>query len=92
MIDFSHGLAIYERCPRAVEPLWVEVKKFKFFLYTTLNLCFEQPKVLGNTRNIIPPEENKKKCMEKEINLRIKSIINNEKNVFLMTNFLFLPP
>merc|ERR1712115_232698 len=23
-IDFSHGLAIYERCPRAVEPLWVE--------------------------------------------------------------------
>ena len=26
VIDFSHGLAIYERCPRAVEPLWVEVK------------------------------------------------------------------
>ena len=26
MIDFSHGLAIYERCPRAVEPLWVEVR------------------------------------------------------------------
>lgn len=25
VIDFSHGLAIYERCPRAVEPLWVEV-------------------------------------------------------------------
>lgn len=24
VIDFSHGLAIYERCPRAVEPLWVE--------------------------------------------------------------------
>lgn len=25
VINFSHGLAIYERCPRAVEPLWVEV-------------------------------------------------------------------
>lgn len=24
VIDFSHGLAIFERCPRAVEPLWVE--------------------------------------------------------------------
>lgn len=27
VINFSHGLAIYERCPRAVEPLWVEVLK-----------------------------------------------------------------
>ena len=25
VIDFSHGLAIYEKCPKAVEPLWVEV-------------------------------------------------------------------
>merc|ERR1712020_417236 len=24
VIDFSHGLAIYDKCPRAVEPLWVE--------------------------------------------------------------------
>ncbi|XP_061526551.1 alpha/beta hydrolase domain-containing protein 17C [Phycodurus eques] len=24
VIDFSHGLAMYERCPLAVEPLWVE--------------------------------------------------------------------
>ena len=24
VIDISHGLAIYERCPRTVEPLWVE--------------------------------------------------------------------
>ena len=24
VIDFSHGLAIHERCPRTVEPLWVE--------------------------------------------------------------------
>ncbi|CAH1796461.1 unnamed protein product [Owenia fusiformis] len=24
VIDFSHGLAIYEKCPRTVEPLWVE--------------------------------------------------------------------
>lgn len=28
VIDFSHGLAIYERCPRAVEPLWVDVRMF----------------------------------------------------------------
>ena len=27
VIDFSHGLAIYEKCPRAVDPLWVEVRK-----------------------------------------------------------------
>lgn len=25
VIDFSHGIGIYERCPKAVEPLWVEV-------------------------------------------------------------------
>ena len=24
VVDFSHGLAIYERSPRTVEPLWVE--------------------------------------------------------------------
>ena len=24
VIDFSHGLAMYERCLRPVEPLWVE--------------------------------------------------------------------
>ncbi|XP_055694110.1 alpha/beta hydrolase domain-containing protein 17B isoform X2 [Lutzomyia longipalpis] len=24
VIDFSHGVTIYEKCPRAVEPLWVE--------------------------------------------------------------------
>ena len=24
VIDFNHGLTIYERCPRTVEPLWVE--------------------------------------------------------------------
>uniref|UniRef100_A0A182JS86 palmitoyl-protein hydrolase n=1 Tax=Anopheles christyi TaxID=43041 RepID=A0A182JS86_9DIPT len=24
VIDFSHGLSIYEKCPKAVEPLWVE--------------------------------------------------------------------
>ena len=31
VIDFSHGLAIYERCPRAVEPLWVEVRSYVIF-------------------------------------------------------------
>lgn len=24
VIDFSHGLSIYEKCTKAVEPLWVE--------------------------------------------------------------------
>lgn len=28
VIDFSHGITIYERCPKAVEPLWVEVSSF----------------------------------------------------------------
>lgn len=27
VIDFSHGLTIFEKCPRAVEPLWVEVRR-----------------------------------------------------------------
>lgn len=25
VIDFSHGIAIHEKCPKAVDPLWVEV-------------------------------------------------------------------
>lgn len=44
VIDFSHGVTIYEKCPRAVEPLWVEVNennskvesipfKFQFFFF-----------------------------------------------------------
>ena len=37
VIDFSHGLAIYEKCPRAVEPLWVEVRR----LCATLMLHLE---------------------------------------------------
>ena len=24
VVDFSHGLTIYERCPRTVAPLWIE--------------------------------------------------------------------
>lgn len=38
VIDFSHGLTIFERCPRAVEPLWVEVDAFScpiFLVFTT---------------------------------------------------------
>lgn len=33
VIDFSHGLTIYEKCPKAVEPLWVEVKYDRVFIY-----------------------------------------------------------
>lgn len=36
VIDFSHGLAIFERCPRAVEPLWVEVSALFRFITNTL--------------------------------------------------------
>lgn len=32
VIDFSHGVTIYEKCPRTVEPLWVEVI---FDIFTT---------------------------------------------------------
>lgn len=32
VIDFSHGLGIYEKCPKAVEPLWVEVKSSNSFI------------------------------------------------------------
>ena len=43
VIDFSHGLAIFEKCQRAVEPLWVEVFYSFFrgkFAIKTLNLFF----------------------------------------------------
>ena len=36
VIDFSHGLAIHDKCPKAVEPLWVEVFLAPFFIAT----CF----------------------------------------------------
>lgn len=26
VIDFSHGVSIYEKCPKAVEPLWIKGK------------------------------------------------------------------
>lgn len=31
VIDFSHGLAIHDKCPKAVEPLWVEVFDLLYF-------------------------------------------------------------
>ena len=37
VIDFSHGLAIYDKCPRAVEPLWVEVSCNVIF--THMGVC-----------------------------------------------------
>jgi pimeloyl-ACP methyl ester carboxylesterase len=41
VIDFSHGLAMYERCPRAVEPLWVEVgQKCLFFSYQVYSIGY----------------------------------------------------
>lgn len=39
VIDFSHGVAIYEKCPKAVPPLWVEVKNtFSIFKFDQLIL------------------------------------------------------
>lgn len=43
VIDFSHGITIYERCPKTVEPLWVEVmfiKRFSFFYVMGLIMGF----------------------------------------------------
>lgn len=46
VIDISHGLAIYERCTKAVEPLWIEgaghndVIKFERAFKTLTNFCF----------------------------------------------------
>lgn len=33
VIDFSHGLAIHDKCPKAVEPLWVEVFTICLFIF-----------------------------------------------------------
>lgn len=38
VIDFSHGLAIYEKCPRPVDPLWVDVCYTFFSLYYYLRI------------------------------------------------------
>lgn len=48
VIDFSHGLTIYEKCPRAVEPLWVEVS-----IYCWLNhsLVSSEQRSTFNVRN-----------------------------------------
>jgi len=40
VIDFSHGLAIYDKCPRAVEPLWVEVSEMIWLAAKTLRAVF----------------------------------------------------
>ena len=42
MIDFSHGLAIYERCPRAVEPLWVEVRSMLIHNFPSFLLNYKE--------------------------------------------------
>ena len=39
VIDFSHGIAIHDKCPKAVEPLWVEVNK-QIFKSTTFRPHF----------------------------------------------------
>lgn len=38
VINISHGVAIYERCPRAVEPLWVEVSGHNYLLFIDIFL------------------------------------------------------
>ena len=43
VIDFSHGLAIYERCPRAVEPLWVEVRFYWSCLLIVMVVVIVEP-------------------------------------------------
>jgi hypothetical protein len=40
VIDFSHGLAIYEKCPRPVEPLWVEVIFATVFISRNISYSF----------------------------------------------------
>ena len=33
VIDFSHGIAIHDKCQKAVEPLWVEVTSLMWFFF-----------------------------------------------------------
>ena len=46
VIHFSHGLAIYEKCPRAVEPLWIEV-------HNSIRLFREMRGNVGNDTNYV---------------------------------------
>lgn len=58
VIDFSHGLAIYEKCPKAVEPLWVEVGflhsfslyVFISFLLSTVGKAIYKKSRMNNSR------------------------------------------
>lgn len=43
VIDFHHGLTIYEKCPRAVEPLWVEVSAVLTLTFQMVNLKLNAP-------------------------------------------------
>ena len=39
VIDISHGVAIYERCPRPVEPLFIEViHRYVYFFKLNVNI------------------------------------------------------
>lgn len=40
VIDFSHGIAIHDKCPKAVEPLWVEVRTFSKEMQRSVLISF----------------------------------------------------
>lgn len=49
VIDFSHGVNIYEKCPRAVEPLWVEVSTLKTLSFVIILIIYCCNRVLVTT-------------------------------------------
>lgn len=42
VIHFSHGLNIYQKCPKTVEPLWVEVNVLKYAFFKASRPCLSQ--------------------------------------------------
>lgn len=38
VIDFSHGIAIHDKCQKPVEPLWVEVTLFSILLFFQISV------------------------------------------------------
>ncbi|CAG4977786.1 unnamed protein product [Parnassius apollo] len=65
VIDFSHGLAIYERCPRAVEPLWVEgaghndVELFNQLLLKVMTKILAGPNKSTNVNGSLSPHNSR---------------------------------
>ncbi|KOC67350.1 Abhydrolase domain-containing protein [Habropoda laboriosa] len=79
VINFNHGLAIYERCPIAVEPLWLEGAGHNDIeLYTQY---LERLMKFVNTEKLVqqlPPTEEKAPVLQTEVATNVQNTKHNK--------------